>query len=88
VKGGWDASFTFRDIAANVTTLHAANPLKAVITIQGTIGNADTLTPSLDGFTITGACGVTSACAAPTAWSMVGGRSKSICLPVCGDLSA
>ena len=50
LEGGWNASFTARDPVAYVTVIRPADPLMAVVTI----GALATITPTLDGFTITG----------------------------------
>lgn len=55
LEGGWDSAFSARDPAANVTIIRPADLAQAVVTIQGTFGDAAALTPTLDGFTITDA---------------------------------
>ncbi len=54
VQGGWNGTFTSRNPAANLTTIHPADPAVAVVTIQGVFGGAASFTPTLDGFTISG----------------------------------
>ena len=55
LDGGWDAAFTSRDPAVHVSILRPANPDVAIVTILGQFGNTAATTPTVDGFTITGA---------------------------------
>jgi hypothetical protein len=58
LEGGWDAGFTARDPAAQVTTIHPPDPSFSVVSIAGEFGNTAAVKPTLDGFTITGGGGV------------------------------
>ncbi|MCC7353386.1 MAG: FG-GAP repeat protein [Anaerolineae bacterium] len=54
--GGYTCNdWTTRNYTANVTTIRPADPTFAVVTIQGSFANTAAATPTLDGFTITGA---------------------------------
>jgi hypothetical protein len=55
LEGGWDVNFTFRDPAANPTTVRPADPLVAVVDIEGQFADTSAVAPTLDGFILTGA---------------------------------
>ena len=54
LEGGWDASCSNRDVAANVTTIRPADNTQSVVIIQGNAPDSAAVAPVLDGFTITG----------------------------------
>lgn len=54
LEGGWDAGFTARDPATNVTTIRPADPTRSVVSIQGQFSDWAAVAPILDGFVITG----------------------------------
>ncbi len=55
LKGGWNLAFDAVDPAAYVTTIQPLNPAVAVVTVAGQAGNTAAVTPTIQGFTITGA---------------------------------
>ena len=56
IYGGYTCdNWVTRSYTTNLTTIRPANPAFAVVTIQGQIDQSSSLTPILDGFTITGA---------------------------------
>lgn len=58
--GGYAAScadWTTRNITANVTTIRPATPDISVISVEGQFGQGALLTPTIDGFTVTGGGG-------------------------------
>ncbi len=56
ILGGYTCdNWVTRNYTANLTTIRPANPVWAVVTIFGQYGQGASLTPILDGFTITGA---------------------------------
>ena len=57
LQGGWNASFTVRDPAVNVTLIRPPDSTFSVVYIQGQFGNPSAVAPTLDGFTITGGGG-------------------------------
>jgi hypothetical protein len=70
LKGGWNASFTQRDLTNFVSEIQPAPATgTSVVSISGTFGNAAASTPTLDGLLITGGPGVNhgGACASTTA---------------------
>jgi hypothetical protein len=57
LEGGWNAAFTSRDPAVNVTTIQPPDASFSVVFIQGQFGDPGAVAPTLDGFTITGGGG-------------------------------
>ncbi len=57
LQGGWNAAFTARDPAVNITTIRPPDANFSVVYIQGQFGNPVAVAPTLDGFTITGGGG-------------------------------
>jgi hypothetical protein len=57
LEGGWNAAFTSRDPLANITTIRPPDTSFSVVFIQGKYGDPGAVTPTLNGFTITGGGG-------------------------------
>jgi hypothetical protein len=57
VEGGWNATFTARDPAANPTTLRPPDASFSIVSIEGEAADPEGVAPVLDGFTITGGGG-------------------------------
>jgi hypothetical protein len=53
LEGGWNSTFTVRDPVLQVTTIQP-NTNSSVVSIFGTFGAPEQVTPVVDGFTITG----------------------------------
>jgi hypothetical protein len=54
LEGGWDTAFATRDPAVRVTTLQPATPTESVVSIEGSMLDPASSTPTFDGFTVTG----------------------------------
>ena len=54
LEGGWNPTFTIRDIDTFSSTIVPANNTLPVVRIQGTFGSPGDIAPTLEGFEITG----------------------------------
>lgn len=57
LEGGWNAAFSARDPQVNVSLIRPPDATFSVVNIQGQIGDAAAVAPTLDGFLITGGGG-------------------------------
>jgi Bacterial Ig-like domain/Right handed beta helix region/FG-GAP repeat len=55
LQGGWNLTIDAWDPASNVTTINPSDSTKAVVTITGNPADTSAISPTIDGFTITGA---------------------------------
>ncbi len=54
LEGGWSPDFSSRDLSAFLSVILPADDHQSVVTIQGKSGNTGAVSPTLEGFVITG----------------------------------